>query len=117
MKHFKSSLQKIKHLIFGKHQQGLRSRDSFCMPVILDAKHFEKQNPNWTCEEISPLNIDQAADFALENAANVYQALWKKGIAVRNPGDEKTLRISVGTREECEMLINALGAILKGRNR
>ncbi len=55
--------------------------------------------------------------IALENAANVYQALWQKGIAVRNPGDEKTLRISVGTREECEMLINALGSILKGRNR
>ncbi len=41
-------------------------------------KHFEKQNPNWTCEEISPLNIDQAADFALENAADFEKGALSK---------------------------------------
>ena len=55
--------------------------------------------------------------IALENASEVYEALWQKGIAVRNPGKDNTLRISVGTRAECEMVVNVLGAILREKIR
>ena len=55
--------------------------------------------------------------IALENASEVYEALWQKGIAVRNPGNDNTLRISVGTRVECDIVVNALGAILREKNR
>ncbi|PPI86743.1 histidinol-phosphate transaminase [Candidatus Pantoea edessiphila] len=47
-----------------------------------------------------------------ENSAKVFKYLWNKGIILRdqdkNLGLEKCLRISVGTRQECEHVITAL---------
>ncbi|MDR0219135.1 MAG: histidinol-phosphate transaminase [Enterobacteriaceae bacterium] len=49
------------------------------------------------------------------NAELVFRALWDQGIILRDqrkqPGLEKCLRITVGSRNECEQLINAIAAL------
>lgn len=51
--------------------------------------------------------------FELDNAHDIYQKLWLKGVAIREPGaGDNTLRVSVGTLEECRTFVRKLTAIL-----
>ena len=49
--------------------------------------------------------------IALDEAPSVYRRLWQAGVAARDPGDGKTLRISIGTRAECEAIADQLQRI------
>ena len=52
--------------------------------------------------------------FSVDNPEAVYQTLWKKGVAIREPGSDKgVLRVSVGTIEECQTFIEKLRQVLK----
>ena len=52
--------------------------------------------------------------FEVDNASLIFQKLWTKGIALRKPGDaDNTLRVSVGTIDECRAFIFKLTGLLK----
>lgn len=52
--------------------------------------------------------------FEVDQASVVYRQLWRRGIALREPGaSENTLRVSIGSIEECRAFIFKLTAVLK----
>ncbi len=77
----------------------------------------------WVTEQLSALGfnvVPSAANFVFarhpeENAEALAQALRERAIIVRHfrlPRIDQHLRITIGTREECEALIQALKEIL-----
>ncbi len=79
-------------------------------------------NREWLVEQLNELDIidhvyPSEANFILakvQNAAVVYNYLKEQGVIVRNRSNqvENTLRFTIGTREECERLLDLLDKIV-----
>jgi histidinol-phosphate aminotransferase len=90
--------------------------------IALMRKHVAELNANraWLFEQLPQLNVVQQVFPSETNyilarftdSPKVFKTLWDQGIILRdqnkNPGLAGCLRISIGTREECERLIAAL---------
>lgn len=68
-------------------------------------------------------SYDSAANYVLAKFADspkVFRTLWDQGIILRdqnkNPGLAGCLRISIGTRQECEALMTALNNMISAEN-
>ncbi|NIG17897.1 MULTISPECIES: histidinol-phosphate transaminase [Pantoea] len=93
--------------------------------IALMRKHVAELNANraWLFEQLPQLNVVQQVFPSETNyilarftdSPKVFKTLWDQGIILRdqnkNPGLAGCLRISIGTREECERLIAALQAL------
>lgn len=93
--------------------------------ITLMRQHVAELNTNraWLLEQLPPLSVVQQVfpsetNYILarfSDAPNVFKSLWDQGIILRdqnkNPGLAGCLRISIGTRTECERLIAALQAL------
>ncbi|MBS0883623.1 histidinol-phosphate transaminase [Pantoea sp. JGM49] len=93
--------------------------------IALMRKHVAELNANraWLFEQLPQLNMVQQVFPSETNyilarftdSPKVFKTLWDQGIILRdqnkNPGLAGCLRISIGTREECERLIAALQAL------
>ncbi|WP_312664006.1 histidinol-phosphate transaminase [Pantoea sp. CTOTU49201] len=93
--------------------------------IALMRQHVAELNANraWLFEQLPQISVVQQV-FPSEtnyilvrftNSPKVFKTLWDQGIILRdqnkNPGLAGCLRISIGTREECERLIAALQAL------
>ena len=93
--------------------------------IALMRQHVAELNASraWLLEQLSRLSIVQQVfpsetNYILarfDNSPAVFKSLWDQGIILRdqnkNPGLAGCLRISIGTRKECERLIAALQAL------
>ncbi|RTY57028.1 histidinol-phosphate transaminase [Pantoea sp. YU22] len=93
--------------------------------IALMRQHVVELNASraWLLEQLSRLSIVQQVfpsetNYILarfDNSPAVFKSLWDQGIILRdqnkNPGLAGCLRISIGTRKECERLIAALQAL------
>jgi len=93
--------------------------------IALMRQHVAELNANraWLCEQLPPLSVVQQVfpsetNYILvrfSDSPKVFKTLWDQGIILRdqnkNPGLAGCLRISIGTRKECERLIAALQAL------
>ncbi len=93
--------------------------------IALMRQHVAELNASraWLLEQLSRLSIVQQVfpsetNYILarfDNSPAVFKSLWNQGIILRdqnkNPGLAGCLRISIGTRKECERLIAALQAL------
>ena len=93
--------------------------------IALMRQHVAELNANraWLFEQLPQLNVVQQVFPSETNyilarftdSPKVFKTLWDQGIILRdqnkNPGLAGCLRISIGTREECERLIAALQAL------
>ncbi|MXP58591.1 histidinol-phosphate transaminase [Pantoea sp. Taur] len=93
--------------------------------IALMRKHVAELNANraWLFEQLPQLSVVQQVFPSETNyilarftdSPKVFKTLWDQGIILRdqnkNPGLAGCLRISIGTREECERLIAALQAL------
>ncbi|QZY91666.1 histidinol-phosphate transaminase [Pantoea dispersa] len=93
--------------------------------IALMRQHAQQLNDNraWLCEQLPQLSVVQQVFPSETNyilarftdSPKVFKTLWDQGIILRdqnkNPGLAGCLRISIGTREECERLIAALQAL------
>jgi len=93
--------------------------------IALMRQHVSELNANraWLFEQLPTLSVVQQVfpsetNYILARFADspkVFKTLWDQGIILRdqnkNPGLAGCLRISIGTREECERLIAALQAL------
>ncbi len=93
--------------------------------IALMRKHVAELNANraWLFEQLPQLNVVQQVFPSETNyilarftdSPKVFKTLWDQGIILRdqnkNPGLAGCLRISIGTRKECERLIAALQAL------
>ncbi|ORM72937.1 histidinol-phosphate transaminase [Pantoea wallisii] len=93
--------------------------------IALMRQHVAELNANraWLCEQLPPLGVVQQVfpsetNYILarfSDSPKVFKTLWDQGIILRdqnkNPGLAGCLRISIGTRKECERLIAALQAL------
>jgi histidinol-phosphate aminotransferase len=93
--------------------------------IALMRQHVSELNANraWLFEQLPVLNVVQQVFPSETNyilarftdSPKVFKTLWDQGIILRdqnkNPGLAGCLRISIGTREECERLIAALQAL------
>ncbi|WP_313376341.1 histidinol-phosphate transaminase [Pantoea sp. CTOTU50773] len=93
--------------------------------IALMRKHVAELNANraWLFEQLPQLNVVQKVFPSETNyilarftdSPKVFKTLWDQGIILRdqnkNPGLAGCLRISIGTRKECERLIAALQAL------
>ncbi|WP_337022332.1 MULTISPECIES: histidinol-phosphate transaminase [unclassified Pantoea] len=93
--------------------------------IALMRQHVAELNANraWLFEQLPQLNVVQQVfpsetNYILArftNSPKVFKTLWDQGIILRdqnkNPGLAGCLRISIGTRKECERLIAALQAL------
>ncbi|WBG92139.1 histidinol-phosphate transaminase [Pantoea piersonii] len=93
--------------------------------ITLMRQHVAELNASraWLLEQLSRLSIVQQVfpsetNYILarfDNSPAVFKSLWDQGIILRdqnkNPGLAGCLRISIGTRKECERLIAALQAL------
>jgi histidinol-phosphate aminotransferase len=93
--------------------------------ITLMRQHVAELNANraWLFEQLPQISVVQQV-FPCEtnyilarftDSPKVFKTLWDQGIILRdqnkNPGLAGCLRISIGTREECERLIAALQAL------
>ncbi|HAU5562540.1 TPA: histidinol-phosphate transaminase [Serratia fonticola] len=93
--------------------------------IALMRQHVAELNANraWLFEQLPQLSVVQQVFPSETNyilarftdSPKVFKTLWDQGIILRdqnkNPGLAGCLRISIGTREECERLIAALQAL------
>ncbi|MDI9219870.1 histidinol-phosphate transaminase [Pantoea sp. EA-12] len=93
--------------------------------IALMRQHVAELNANraWLFEQLSQLSMVQQVFPSETNyilarftdSPKVFKTLWDQGIILRdqnkNPGLAGCLRISIGTRKECERLIAALQAL------
>ncbi|MEZ3499113.1 histidinol-phosphate transaminase [Pantoea sp. KPR_PJ] len=93
--------------------------------IALMRQHVAELNASraWLLEQLPQLSVVEQVfpsetNYILARFTNspaVFKTLWDQGIILRdqnkNPGLAGCLRISIGTREECERLIAALQAI------
>ena len=93
--------------------------------IALMRQHVTELNANraWLFEQLPQLSVVQQVFPSETNyilarftdSPKVFKTLWDQGIILRdqnkNPGLAGCLRISIGTREECERLIAALQAL------
>lgn len=93
--------------------------------IALMRQHVAELNANraWLFEQLPQISVVQQVFPSETNyilarftdSPNVFKTLWDQGIILRdqnkNPGLAGCLRISIGTREECERLIAALQAL------
>ena len=93
--------------------------------IALMRQHVAELNASraWLLEQLPQLSVVQQVfpsetNYILARFADspaVFKSLWDQGIILRdqnkNPGLAGCLRISIGTREECERLIAALQAL------
>ncbi|MDF7628653.1 histidinol-phosphate transaminase [Erwiniaceae bacterium L1_55_4] len=93
--------------------------------IALMRQHVAELNANraWLFEQLPQLNVVQQVFPSETNyilarftdSPKVFKTLWDQGIILRdqnkNPGLAGCLRISIGTRKECERLIAALQAL------
>lgn len=93
--------------------------------IALMQQHVAELNASraWLLEQLPQLSLVQQAFPSETNyilarftdSPGVFKSLWEQGIILRdqnkNPGLAGCLRISIGTREECERLIAALQAL------
>ncbi|WP_343551239.1 histidinol-phosphate transaminase [Pantoea sp.] len=93
--------------------------------IALMRQHVAQLNANraWLFEQLPQLDVVQQVFPSETNyilarftdSPKVFKTLWDQGIILRdqnkNPGLAGCLRISIGTREECERLIAALQAL------
>ncbi|MDZ7277976.1 histidinol-phosphate transaminase [Pantoea eucrina] len=93
--------------------------------IVLMREHVRELNANraWLLEQLPQLAVVQQVfpsetNYILarfSDSPKVFKTLWDQGIILRdqnkNPGLEGCLRISIGTRTECERLIAALQAL------
>nr|WP_236421732.1 histidinol-phosphate transaminase [Pantoea sp. Nvir] len=93
--------------------------------ITLMRNHVAELNANrtWLLESLSQLRIVQhifpsETNYILvrfTDSSGIFKTLWNQGIILRdqnkNPGLTGCLRISIGTRKECESLISALQAL------
>lgn len=93
--------------------------------IALMRQHVAELNANraWLFEQLPQISVVQQVFPSETNyilarftdSPKVFKTLWDQGIILRdqnkNPGLAGCLRISIGTREECERLIAALQAL------
>ncbi|MBB3304148.1 MULTISPECIES: histidinol-phosphate transaminase [unclassified Enterobacter] len=93
--------------------------------IALMRQHVAELNANraWLFEQLPKISVVQQVfpsetNYILASftdSPKVFKTLWDQGIILRdqnkNPGLAGCLRISIGTREECERLIAALQAL------
>lgn len=93
--------------------------------IALMRQHVAELNANraWLFEQLPQISVVQQVfpsetNYILSrftDSPKVFKTLWDQGIILRdqnkNPGLAGCLRISIGTREECERLIAALQAL------
>jgi len=93
--------------------------------ITLMRQHVAELNANraWLFEQLPQISVVQQVFPSETNyilarftdSPKVFKTLWDQGIILRdqnkNPGLAGCLRISIGTREECERLIAALQAL------
>lgn len=93
--------------------------------IALMRQHVAELNASraWLLEQLSRLSLVQQVfpsetNYILARFADspaVFKSLWDQGIILRdqnkNPGLAGCLRISIGTRQECERLVAALQAL------
>ncbi len=93
--------------------------------IALMRQHVAELNANraWLFEQLPQLSVVQQVFPSetnyilarLTDSPKVFKTLWDQGIILRdqnkNPGLAGCLRISIGTRKECERLIAALQAL------
>ncbi|KAJ9432555.1 histidinol-phosphate aminotransferase [Candidatus Pantoea symbiotica] len=93
--------------------------------IALMRQHVAELNANraWLFEQLPQISVVQQVfpsetNYILAHftdSPKVFKTLWDQGIILRdqnkNPGLAGCLRISIGTREECERLIAALQAL------
>ena len=80
-------------------------------------------NRQWLAEALSALSqvekvYDSEANYLLfkcQNGQAVFKALWEQGIILRDQNKalnlQNCIRITVGTKEECESIVGAIGQI------
>ena len=92
--------------------------------VMKDRVQTISENRSYLTEALrkSPI-IDEVSDSATNFiliktrfAEKVFSTLKEREIYIRKPGIENALRISVGTRQECELLISALDEFAREAN-
>jgi histidinol-phosphate aminotransferase len=101
--------------------------------ALLDQEHFDRtrrqvmDNREWLAAQLARLGfqvLPSAANFVFarhgaHGGAELLRALRERKVLVRHfnaPRIDQFLRISVGTREQCEQLVSALNDILASRD-
>ena len=93
--------------------------------IVLVQAHAQEilANRQWLAEALSALpqvkNVyDSEANYLLikcQDGERVFKALWEQGIILRDQNKalnlQNCIRITVGTKEECESVVEAIGQI------
>lgn len=125
--HLIEALQRVKNSFNSYPVDSLTSR--IALAALADDAYFEETRQRviadreWLCQQLQSLSFNiypSSSNFVLvqparKSAESIYLALKQKAILVRyfkQARIDNCLRITIGTREECEALIAALVEIL-----